>query len=104
LSIHHTNRESENSFVMNLMNGSVVCQMHQSIRILPAGVSVKFFVFREIRECLKLDPEHPDCFPLYKKVKKVDKLVNNMETGYEEKDFDKCIEAAKKVSLFNLKQ
>ena len=25
----------------------------------------------EIRECLKLDPEHKDCYPLYKKLKKV---------------------------------
>ena len=24
------------------------------------------FFFREIRECLKLDPDHKECFPFYK--------------------------------------
>lgn len=28
---------------------------------------------REIRECLKLDPDHKDCFSLYKKLKKLNK-------------------------------
>lgn len=26
---------------------------------------------KSIRECLKLDPEHKNCFPFYKKIKKV---------------------------------
>merc|ERR1719361_1262152 len=28
----------------------------------------------EIRECLKLDPEHKDCYPFYKTLKKVAKF------------------------------
>lgn len=52
---------------------------------------------REIRECLKLDPEHKDCFPHYKKVKKVDKHMNDMENAFESKEYDQCIEAGKKV-------
>lgn len=54
---------------------------------------------RHIRECLKLDPEHKDCFPHYKKVKKVDKLVNEMNSAAQEKNYDNCIEASKKVFL-----
>lgn len=55
---------------------------------------------RHIRECLKLDPEHKDCFPHYKKVKKVDKLVNEMNSAAQEKNYDSCIETAKKVFKF----
>ncbi|XP_046851742.1 dnaJ homolog subfamily C member 3-like [Xenia sp. Carnegie-2017] len=32
---------------------------------------------REIRECLKLDPDHKDCFTLYKKLKKLNKQFND---------------------------
>merc|ERR1711971_1477859 len=30
---------------------------------------------QQVRECLKLDPEHKDCYPFYKKVKKVAKFI-----------------------------
>lgn len=61
------------------------------------GCIVKFF--RHVRECLKLDPEHKDCFPHYKKVKKIDKLMNQMNSAVGEKDYGNCIEFAKKVRL-----
>ncbi|EEB14601.1 conserved hypothetical protein [Pediculus humanus corporis] len=54
---------------------------------------------RQIRECLKLDPEHKDCFPHYKKVKKIDKLISQMNVAAVEKDYDNCIESAKKILL-----
>jgi DnaJ family protein C protein 3 len=34
---------------------------------------------KSIRECLKLDPEHKDCFPFYKKIKKVEKFLTEAE-------------------------
>ncbi|XP_047107810.1 dnaJ homolog subfamily C member 3 [Schistocerca piceifrons] len=52
---------------------------------------------KEIRECLRLDPEHKECFPFYKKVKKVDKFLQDMETAANNKDYTKCVEQAKKV-------
>ncbi|KAJ8891715.1 hypothetical protein PR048_004244 [Dryococelus australis] len=52
---------------------------------------------KEVRECLKLDPEHKDCFPHYKKVKKVEKHLSECLQAVEKKDYPNCITAAKKV-------
>lgn len=52
---------------------------------------------KEIRECLKLDPEHKKCFPFYKKVKKVDKLLLECEELSEARDYAGCVAAANKV-------
>lgn len=54
-------------------------------------------VLQEIRECLKLDPEHKQCFPFYKKVKKVDKLLLDCEQKSEARDYAGCVESANKV-------
>lgn len=57
-----------------------------------------FFKFRrEIRECLKLDPEHKDCFPFYKKIKKIAKFLENAESSKDSNDYKACIEYANKV-------
>lgn len=52
---------------------------------------------KEIRECLKLDPEHGDCFPFYKKIKKVDKALSDAQTFLEENAFADCIASAEKA-------
>lgn len=52
---------------------------------------------KEVRECLKLDPEHKLCFPFYKKIKKIDKLIGDAQVAQENKDFDACIASAEKV-------
>lgn len=52
---------------------------------------------KEIRECLKLDPEHKLCFPFYKRIKKVDKLIADAEMHQENKDYENCISSAEKV-------
>lgn len=52
---------------------------------------------KEIRECLKLDPEHKLCFPFYKKIKKVDKFIGDAQTHQENKEFESCISSAEKV-------
>ena len=33
----------------------------------------------EIRECLRLDPEHKHCYPLYKKLKKVARFLTDAQ-------------------------
>ncbi|XP_023942422.2 dnaJ homolog subfamily C member 3 [Bicyclus anynana] len=52
---------------------------------------------KEIRECLKLDPEHKQCFPLYKKLKKVDKLLLQCEEQAAARDYGGCIASAERV-------
>ncbi|NP_001296552.1 dnaJ homolog subfamily C member 3 [Bombyx mori] len=54
---------------------------------------------KEIRECLKLDPEHKKCFPFYKKVKKVDKLLQECEDKSSARDFAGCMKSASAVLL-----
>lgn len=52
---------------------------------------------KAIRECLKLDPEHKDCFPFYKKVKKIEKYLVSAESDLENKNYADCIESAKLI-------
>jgi DnaJ homolog subfamily C member 3 len=52
---------------------------------------------KEIRECLKLDPEHKLCFPFYKKVKKIDKFVGDAEAHRENKEYQECVSSAEKI-------
>jgi DnaJ family protein C protein 3 len=50
-----------------------------------------------IRECLKLDPEHKDCYPFYKKVKKVAKFLMAAQEAQNNQDWQECIDAAQKI-------
>ncbi|CAH0723033.1 unnamed protein product, partial [Brenthis ino] len=52
---------------------------------------------KEIRECLKLDPEHKKCFPFYKKLKKIDKLLLTCEEKSEARDYLGCIASAERA-------
>lgn len=52
---------------------------------------------KEIRECLKLDPENKICFPFYKKVKKVEKALTDAQEFLENKEHDECIRSIEKV-------
>merc|ERR1711913_182778 len=51
----------------------------------------------EIRECLKLYPEHKDCYPLYKKLKKVAKFLNAAKESRERQEWEECVSNAQKV-------
>lgn len=55
---------------------------------------------KEIRECLKLDPEHKDCFPFYKKVKRVEKLLSDAQEFIDEQHYSDCIAVASKITKF----
>merc|ERR1719219_1443405 len=52
---------------------------------------------QQIRECLKLDPEHKDCYPFYKKVKKVAKFLVAAQEAQNNQDWQECIDAAQKI-------
>ncbi|XP_063723786.1 dnaJ homolog subfamily C member 3-like [Symsagittifera roscoffensis] len=49
----------------------------------------------KIRECLKLDQDHKQCFAQYKKVKKLTKLLNEAQLHIKEKKFADCIQKLK---------
>jgi len=51
----------------------------------------------DVRECLKLDPDHKECHPLYKKVKKIAKALNQAKEAQNSQDWQECIEAANRV-------
>ena len=51
----------------------------------------------EVRECLRLDPEHKDCYPFYKKVKKVAKFLTASQEAQNSQDWQECIDSAHKV-------
>ncbi|XP_003390240.1 PREDICTED: dnaJ homolog subfamily C member 3-like [Amphimedon queenslandica] len=50
---------------------------------------------REIRECLKLDQDHKDCYPLYKKLKKLVKQLEAARKMMEEERFEEAIDKLK---------
>ena len=52
---------------------------------------------QQIRECLTLDPEHKDCYPFYKKVKKVVKFLTAAQEAQSSQDWEECVNAANKV-------
>lgn len=51
----------------------------------------------QIRECLKLNPEHKECFPFYKKVKKVNAQLDAVTKNINDKNYAECIVDANKV-------
>ena len=51
----------------------------------------------KIRECLRLDLEHKDCYPMYKKVKKVAKFLVGAKEAREGEDWESCVSNAQKA-------
>ncbi|XP_023330976.1 dnaJ homolog subfamily C member 3 [Eurytemora carolleeae] len=51
----------------------------------------------EVRECLKLDPDHVDCYPMYKKIKKVAKFLQSSKEASNSEDWQECIDMANKA-------
>jgi DnaJ homolog subfamily C member 3 len=56
-----------------------------------------FCLNREIRECLRLDSDHKQCFAHYKLVKKVAKAMTDMNSALGAEDFETCVSEGKKV-------
>lgn len=51
----------------------------------------------EIRECLKLDPDHKGCFPFYKKVKKLAGQIKSVHELIGESRYEDCVEKANQM-------
>lgn len=47
-----------------------------------------------IRDCLKLDPDHKECFTHYKKVKKIAAQVSSMHEFSKNSQFENCVDKA----------
>lgn len=47
---------------------------------------------KEIRECLRLDPDHKTCFPFYKKVKKLNKQLSTASDAMKENRYSDAID------------
>lgn len=50
-----------------------------------------------VKECLKLDPDHKECFPFYKKVKKLVKQLQAAQDASNSENWDDCVVKARKI-------
>ncbi|KAF4522395.1 hypothetical protein B566_EDAN012978 [Ephemera danica] len=55
---------------------------------------------REVRECLRLDADHKQCFAHYKLVKKVAKAIEEASAAVESQNYATCVSEANKVLKF----
>ncbi|XP_052217768.1 dnaJ homolog subfamily C member 3-like [Dreissena polymorpha] len=51
----------------------------------------------QIKECLKLDPDHKECFPFYKKVKKLAKQLKESQEHSNAEQWDDCVAKARAI-------
>ena len=56
-----------------------------------------FFYYSQVKECLKLDPDHKECFPFYKKVKKLVKQLQAAQDSSNSENWDDCVNKARKI-------
>ncbi|XP_030374428.1 dnaJ homolog subfamily C member 3 [Scaptodrosophila lebanonensis] len=70
---------------------------HYNIAQLLYGIGHATNALKEIRECLKFDPEHKLCFPFYKKLRKVEKQLVTAEESRAQKNFADCVAAGEAV-------
>lgn len=68
-----------------------------SMQSLFKGLLLIFLFSRQIRECLKLDPDHKECFSHYKKVKKLNKQLQSLQDFRNQQMYDECISKAEQV-------
>ncbi|XP_058965590.2 dnaJ homolog subfamily C member 3-like [Pocillopora verrucosa] len=52
---------------------------------------------REVRECLKLDQDHKDCFPFYKKLKKLNKQMQAAQDLINKGEYEEAISKLKQA-------
>lgn len=55
------------------------------------------YALNDVRECLRLDPDHKKCSELYKKLRKLTKLLEGMRKASDESRFDECVRSANSV-------
>ena len=52
---------------------------------------------RQIRECLKLDPDHKECFAHYKKVKALSKQLASANEFKNGEQYQECVNKAAQI-------
>ncbi|CAJ0610274.1 unnamed protein product [Cylicocyclus nassatus] len=57
----------------------------------------------QIRECLKLNPDHKECFPFYKRVKKLAKMRESLNDAKQREDWMACLEKGQQILKFESK-
>ncbi|ETN81612.1 tetratricopeptide repeat protein [Necator americanus] len=57
----------------------------------------------QIRECLKLNPDHKECFPFYKKVKKLAKMRESLNDAKQREDWMGCLEKGQQILKYENK-
>ena len=55
--------------------------------------------FSEIRECLKLDPDHAQCYSHYKKVKKLVKQIDSVQNFISGEQWNDCVSKAEAMMV-----
>uniref|UniRef100_A0A914ZDT6 J domain-containing protein n=1 Tax=Panagrolaimus superbus TaxID=310955 RepID=A0A914ZDT6_9BILA len=54
----------------------------------------------QVRECLKLNPDHKECFPFYKKAKKLQKMRDSLEEFVTKEKWTECLEKGQQILKF----
>jgi DnaJ family protein C protein 3 len=54
----------------------------------------------QVRECLKLNPDHKECFPFYKKAKKLQKMRESLEEFSAKEKWTECLEKGQQILKF----
>lgn len=75
---------------MLLHKALVQCYKHCTFLLL---------VYSEIRECLKLDPDQAECYAHYKKVKKLVKQIDSVQTFISEERWEDCTAKAEAMMV-----
>lgn len=66
--------------------------MHRKSRVIRSN-----FLFRNIRECLRLDPDHRECHKHYKKVRELAKQLETIRDATTHSRWDDCIKTVQKI-------
>lgn len=74
--------------------------VEESLRLVVFFFFILSFLFSQIRECLKLNPDHKDCFPFYKRVKKLVKMRENLVEAAKNSDWMGCLEKGQQILKF----
>ena len=84
---------------------SCLLQMHQHVSVCGKGLKgclsftflPLFIFFRQVKECLKLDQDHKQCFPFYKKTKKLVKQLKDAQEAINTEQWDECVNKGRQI-------
>ncbi len=64
----------------------------------------KFYELKQsdIRECLRLDPDHKKCSDYYKMLRKLNKLIERMRKSHDEQNYKECVSTAETIKTLDV--